>query len=156
MMMRFAAPALLLLVAACGTPADPAATPDGYREAAAAFDTAIAAKDKAALERLIAEDFLWVRGSGATGDKAAFIAALAAPSIRIEPFKPTAPRWIISSNSALLAATNTLRGTADGEAFVDRHRFGDHWLWRGGKWQLVYAQVTPAPEAVTEGAKAAD
>ncbi len=158
-MMRLAAPALLFLIAACGAPAQPAgsaATPEGYREAAAAFDAAIAAKDQAALQRLIADDFLWVRGSGAMGDKAAFIAALAAPSIRIEPFRPAEPRWITSSDSALLAATNTLRGTADGEPFVDRHRFADHWLWRDGTWQLVYAQVTPAPEAAAADAEGAD
>lgn len=154
-MMRLAAPLLLFLVAACDSSVGPAATratPAGYREAAAAFDAAIAAKDEAALRRLIADDFLWVRGSGATGDKAAFIAALAAPSIRIEPFEPAEPRWITSSDSALLAATNTLRGVAEGEPFVDRHRFADHWLWRGDKWQLVYAQVTRAPEADVGGA----
>ena len=158
-MMRLAAAMLLFLVAACGAPADPAATtttPEGYREAAAAFDAAIAAKDQAALQRLIADDFLWVRGSGAMGDKGAFIAALAAPSIRIEPFEPAEPRWITSGDSALLAATNTLRGTADGEPFVDRHRFADHWLRRDGTWQLVYAQVTPAPEAPAADAEGAD
>lgn len=154
-MMRLAAPLLLFLLAACDSSADPAATmttPAGYREAAAAFDAAIVAKDEAALRRLIADDFLWVRGSGATGDKPAFIAALAAPSIRIEPFEPAEPRWITSSDSVLLAATNTLRGIADGEPFVDRHRFADHWRWRDGKWQLVYAQVTPAPAADVGGA----
>jgi ketosteroid isomerase-like protein len=158
-MMRLAVPALVFLVAACGASADPAATvatPEGYREAAAAFDSAIAAKDEAALQRLIADDFLWVRGSGAMGDKAAFIAALAAPSIRIEPFRPAEPRWITSGDSALLAATNRLQGTADGEPFVDRHRFADHWLWRDGAWQLVYAQVTPVPEAAAADVGGAD
>jgi len=118
------AAAMLLLTAACAYASDraePATTPAGYREAALELDAAIAAKDEAALERLIAEDFLWVRGSGAKGDKADFI-------------------------GALLAATNELRGTADGEPFVDRHRFADHWLWRDGGWRLVYAQVTPLPE----------
>lgn len=143
------AAAMLLLTAACASASDraePATTPAGYREAALALDAAIAAKDEAALERLIAEDFLWVRGSGAKGDKADFIGALTAPAIRIEPFRASEPRWIISGNSALLAATNELRGTADGEPFVDRHRFADHWLWRDGGWRLVYAQVTPLPE----------
>jgi ketosteroid isomerase-like protein len=121
-------------------------TPAGYREAAAALDAAIVAKDEAALERLLAEDFLWVRGSGAKGDKQAFISALAAPSIRIEPFAPSEARWITSGDSALLAATNRLVGTADGAAFVDRHRFADHWLWRDGAWRLVYIQVTPVPD----------
>lgn len=150
-MIRLGAPALFLLMTGCSdarVPANPAATPTGYREAAAALDTAIAAKDEAALQRLIADDFLWIRGSGAKGDKDAFIGALTAPSIRIEPFQPSEARWIVADRTALLTATNTLRGTAGGEAFVDRHRYADHWLWRGGAWRLVYAQVTPVPEPV--------
>src|SRR3546814_1200780 len=78
MMMRLAIPALLLLTG-CDSGAGrdeektAATAPDGYREAAAALDTAIAAKDAAALEKLIADDFLWVRGSGEKGDKAGVI-----------------------------------------------------------------------------------
>lgn len=159
MILRLPPPALFLLMAGCSDvapPADPAATPTGYREAAAALDTAIAAKDAAKLQRLIADDFLWVRGSGAKGDKSAFIGALTAPSIRIEPFQPSEARWIVADRTALLTATNTLRGSADGEAFVDRHRYADHWLWRDGAWRLVYAQVTPVPEAVETAAPDAD
>src|SRR3546814_1212276 len=97
MMMRLAIPALLLLTG-CDSGAGrdeektAATAPDGYREAAAALDTAIAAKDAAALEKLIADDFLWVRGSGEKGDKAGFIAALTAPAIKIEPFQPSEAR----------------------------------------------------------------
>ena len=150
MMMRLAIPALLLLTG-CDSGAGrdeektAATAPDGYREAAAALDTAIAAKDAAALEKLIADDFLWVRGSGEKGDKAGFIAALTAPAIKIEPFQPSEARWIVTRDSALLTATNTLRGSADGDAFVDRHRFADHWVWRDGGWRLVLAQITPHP-----------
>ncbi len=156
MMMRLAIPALLLLTgcdSGAGRHEEKAAAtaPDGYREAAAALDTAIAAKDEAALDKLIADDFLWVRGSGEKGDKARFIAALTAPTIRIEPFQPSEARWIVTRDTALLAATNTLRGTADGEAFVDRHRFADHWVWRDGRWHLVYAQITPHPITEPEG-----
>lgn len=154
MMMRYAmAPLLLLSACSPGAGRDSAAVEaatHGYIEAAAAFDAAIAGKDRAALERLIADDFLWVRGSGVTGDKSAFIGALTAPTLRIDPFHPSEARWIVSGDSALLAATNDLRGTADGVAFVDRHRFADHWLRRDGEWRLVYAQVTPLPAATQE------
>lgn len=121
-------------------------TPVGYQEAAAALDQAIAAKDRTTLEALIADDFLWIRGSGAAGTKANFIAALTANSIRIEPFQPEGVRWFISDDSALITATNTLRGTLGAESFVDRHRYADLWLWRDGKWRLVYAQVTSVPD----------
>lgn len=150
--MRSTILASLLMLPAC-TPApqqDPPraqTTPDGYRAAAASLDAAIAGKDRAALESLIAADLLWIRGSGAIGGKADFIAALTSDSLRIEPFTPSNPKWILDGNTALLAATNTLKGTADGEAFVDRHRFADHWIWRDGGWRLVYVQVTPVQDS---------
>lgn len=121
-------------------------TPDGYRIAGKALDSAIAAKDADQLRSLIAEDFLWVRGSGAKGDKAAFIAALTSDELDIEPFEPAETRWFLEGNTALLTGTNTLKGRAGGEAFIDRHRFADHWIWREGRWQLAYIQVTPVPE----------
>jgi ketosteroid isomerase-like protein len=137
-------PAALLSLTACGGGTDAVTvTPVGYREAAAALDGAIASKDRASLERLIAPDFLWIRGSGAKGNKAAFVGALTVGTIRIEPFRPSDARWIVAGDTALLTATNTLRGEAEGQPFVDRHRFADHWLYRDGRWQLVYAQVTP-------------
>jgi ketosteroid isomerase-like protein len=140
--------AAFLLLAACGTAPTGNApqaveTPAGYQEAAAALDAAIAGKDRRALESLIADDFLWIRGSGVKGGKTGLIKALTADTIRIEPFRPSEVRWIVTGNAALLAATNELRGVSDGEPFVDRHRFADHWLWRDRRWRLVYAQVTP-------------
>lgn len=154
--MRAIVLAALLILPACSspaeeTPAQASQTPDGYQQAAAALDAAISGKDQAALEQLIADDFLWVRGSGAMGDKAAFIGALTSDSLDIEPFTAAGARWIVEGNSALLAATNTLKGTADGEEFVDRHRFGDHWLWRDGEWRLVYAQITPVQDGESPG-----
>lgn len=144
--------AALVFLAACEPGSDQgspvaATAPAGYQEAARQLDAAIAAKDRAALERLIADDFLWIRGSGVKGDKVGFIDALTAKTIRIDPFRPSDARWFLTEEGALLTATNSLRGVVDGEAFVDHHRFADYWLWRDGRWRLVYAQVTPvSPE----------
>lgn len=158
-MPRFLGLSCLLLLAACSEAEDvpetaneaqSMVTPDGYREAASALEAAISSGDAQSLRTLLGEDLLWIRGSGAEGDKAAFIAALASDELSIEPFKPAEPKWYIEGNSALLTGINTLTGTADGDPFVDRHRFADHWIWRDGKWELVYIQVTPLPTDDTE------
>src|SRR3546814_17933439 len=128
MMMRLAIPALLLLTG-CDSGAGrdeektAATAPDGYREAAAALDTAIAAKDAAALDKLIADDFLWVRGSGEKGDKAGFIAALTAPALKNEPVQPSEARWTVTRPSALTAVHNTRHGSAHGAHFDAHHPF---------------------------------
>ena len=53
------------------------------RAAAKAFDQAQRHGDRAALERLLAPAFLFVRGSGRVGDRADFIAGFTAPGIRL-------------------------------------------------------------------------
>ncbi len=138
-MLKFIGAALLLLLAVDARAAD-------HQAAANALDAAIVAKDRATLGQLIAEDFLWVRGRGATGDKAAFIAALTAPTLTIEPFRPSDTRWLLSGDSAMLTGANAMRGTEDGKPFTDRHRFADYWVRRDGRWRLVYIQVTSIPD----------
>jgi ketosteroid isomerase-like protein len=155
-MIRSVGLSIVLLLAACNAPADTGRAqegvdtgiaPDGYRNAGDALNSAIAAKDADQLRSLIADDFLWVRGSGAKGDKVAFITALTSEDLTIEPFEPAEARWFVEGNTALLTGTNTLKGRAGGEPFVDKHRFADHWIWREGRWQLAYIQVTPVPDA---------
>lgn len=138
---------VLMFVTAC----DPSAPvtelcdfdPEGYRHAAAALDRARAARDGRALEEVIAEDFLWVRGTGATADKESYIGALTADSLTVEPFQAENPEWISTISAALLTGTRTRRGSSNGGPFLDRHRFAEFWVWRDCRWQLVYSQVTP-------------
>ena len=115
------------------------------QDAAAAFDRAIVARDRQALDRLLADDFLWVRGSGVRAGRQAFLEGLAAPGIVIEPYRPSEARWFVSGDIAVIVAVNDLRGTDNGAPLVDRHSFCDIWQLRGRAWQLVYAQVTRVP-----------
>lgn len=114
--------------------------------AALAMDKAIASADAAMLAKLIAPGFLWVRGAGVRAGKAEFVEGLTAPGVAIEPFAPTEQRWFKSGELAILTARNELRGTENGEPFIDRHSFCDVWQRGSTGWQLVYAQITPAPD----------
>ncbi len=112
---------------------------------AAALDKAISDKDRAALDRLLADDLLWIRGGGIAAGKAEFIAGLTSPSITIEPFVPQETKWFKSAETGMLTGVNVLRGRDGGVSFVDRHRFADYWIFRDGQWRLLYVQVTRLP-----------
>ena len=140
-----------LLIAASAMLATAAAAENApaltLEQSASALDAAIAAGDGAALDRLLADDMLWVRGSGAIAGKREFLAGLADPALDIEPFAPTDVRWFKTATSGMITGSTVLRGTDSGEAFVDPHRFADYWELRDGRWRLVYVQVTRLPEA---------
>ena len=118
------------------------ATPEG---ASQAMDRAIVARDAATLDTLIAPDLLWVRGAGVRTGKAAFVGGFATPGTVIEPFTPSEGRWLKSGDLAVFSAVNELRGTDNGEPFVDRHSFCDVWRRDREGWRLVYVQITRAP-----------
>lgn len=117
----------------------------GPRADVHALDRAISSRDRATLEHLVAEDLVWVSGSGETGGKADFINALTDAALRISPFEPDNSLLYASDTLELWTGTNTLRGDANGVPFIDRHHFADLWACRGGRWVLVHVQVTRAP-----------
>lgn len=110
--------------------------------AAAALDLAIVNGDAAELERLVADDFLWVRGNGEVAGRAEFISALTNPDLELDPIRTTDPRWFRSQEQALFIGSNRLSGALAGEPVIDQHRFADLWLFEAGEWKLVYAQTT--------------
>jgi hypothetical protein len=134
------------LIASASSGARRISTETTPEAASKAMDHAIVARDRAALEHLIAPDFVWVRGSGARTDKAAFIAGLAATGVTIMPYTPQAGRWLKTSDLAVFSAINELRGTENGTPFVDRHSFCDVWRLDTAGWRLVYTQITRAPQ----------
>jgi ketosteroid isomerase-like protein len=135
-----------LLTAACGSEPQAAAGHPGARAASAALADALASRDAASLDTLLADDFLWVRNSGATGDKRAFIAALTDPSLQLDPVALSDVSWIESGDAALVAGEATLTGFLNQQRVSDHHRFADFWVRRDGAWRLAYAQTTSLPE----------
>lgn len=137
--MRTFAAALLLLTAA----ARPGAA--GSADAASrAFDDAQLHGDVAALERLLAPDFLYVRGSGRVADRRAFIAAFTDRARHLDPFVITDRRVIpLGRDAIVVAADGVISGAAAGQPFREHFRYADTFVRRGGRWLVVYVQVTP-------------
>jgi ketosteroid isomerase-like protein len=136
--MGLAAVALASALAYADLPADLAA-------AAQAYDAAQVKSDKAALERLLADDYRLANSSGRIQDKQAFIADQTAPGYRLDPFTVEEPYERVMGEVALLGGAATLTGADGGKPYSVRLRFLDVWQRRDGRWQVIFTQATRAP-----------
>ena len=143
MTMRALALSLLIATPAVAqTPTDNAEV----RAAAQAFDDAQLHGDRAVLERMLAPDYLLVRGSGRVGDKKDFIDGFTDPNAHLEPFEISDRLFIRPSpDTAIIGGEARVHGTEHGKAFKEHFRYSDTFARRNGQWLVVYTQVTPLP-----------
>jgi ketosteroid isomerase-like protein len=124
-------------------PRDPTAD---IQRAAAAFDQAQLRRDRAALERFLADDVVFVRGSGKVEGKAAFLATFTDPALVLDPFTIRNPVFVrLGDQSGLVGGEAILTGTESGKRFSEHIHYADVFTWRDGRWQVVHVQVTPIP-----------
>lgn len=149
--MRFASILIAVLVlAACTRPAPPAAEaphgmPLALESAAAQYEAAQIAGDAAALQRLIANDYVLVGSDGARQTKAELIAFWTADGFDPDPVTVTDPVAHVWTDGAALGGTVTLSWTQDGAPASVTIRYLDIWALRDGEWRVVYGQSTSAP-----------
>lgn len=99
--------------------------------------------DRAELERLVADDFAMVGGSGARGDKAHLIGLFTDPQVTLDPYEPSEAFLIpLGDEAAILGGKVTMKGMDHGQPYSQTFRYADTWLKRDGRWQVVYTQVT--------------
>jgi ketosteroid isomerase-like protein len=128
----------------------PAQAPDTnaeIRAAAQAFDDAQLRGDLAALERMLAPDFLFVRGSGRIGNARDFIAGFTDPASKLEPFVITDRLFLrISPDVAIVGGEARVKGIESGKPFAEHFRYADTFVKRDGRWVVVYTQITGLPQ----------
>lgn len=116
--------------------------PPDLAAAAHAYDAAQVNSDRAALERLVADDYVLVNGAGAVQSKADLIRDYMAPGFKLDPFTIEAPVEKVHGDVALLGGRVNMTGTDGGQRFALTVRFVDTWAKRDGQWRVVYSQVT--------------
>src|SRR5688500_10808179 len=108
---------------AAEAPRDPTAD---IQRAAAAFDQAQLHRDRAALERFLADDLVFVRGSGKVEGKAAFVATFTDPDLVLDPFTIRNPVFVrLGDLSGLVGGEAILTGTESGVRFSEHIRYAD-------------------------------
>lgn len=139
----------LVILVACTwlAPAMAADLPADLAKAVHDYDDAQVQGDRAGLERLIADDYTLVNGSGNVQDKAGLIADYTTPGYSIEPFEILEPVEKVWNDGAALGGLVHLKGTSGGKPFAVSLRFIDVWAKRNGRWQVIYSHVSrlPAP-----------
>ena len=122
--------------------ANAADLPADLAKAVKDYDAAQVHGDKAALQRLVADDYTLVNSSGRIQGKTALIADYTAPGYKIEPFEIQQPVEKVWSDGAVMGGVVDLRGTEGGKPFAVKLRFADIWAKRNGKWQVIYTHVS--------------
>lgn len=118
------------------------AIPSDLSAAVGAWDQAQLRGDARAIDRLLADDYLLVSGSGALETKAQFKAELTDPAYKLDPFTIEQPVSRIWPGGAILGGVVRERGMDHGKSFDARIRFADVWAKRSGRWRLVYTHVS--------------
>jgi hypothetical protein len=139
------------LIVAAMAAAIPGWTPPDYKDlppdlarAALAYDEAQLTNDGAALNRLLAEDYKLVSRAGTVMDKAQFVAHSTDPDFKLLPFTIEQPLHTVWSNGAVLGGRVNYRTFDHGKEGAQLLLFADIWAKRGGRWRVVYTQVSAA------------
>ncbi|NYF30479.1 MULTISPECIES: nuclear transport factor 2 family protein [Sphingopyxis] len=130
------APPAIAAEAPVGTGADLASFAD-------AFDAAQIAQDRAALERMVADDLVFIDGSGKRYGKAFFIDGWTGPDDDYDPVM-LKDRIVLplGEDAGLASAETILSGRSAGKPFRVRIRFTDIFRRHGDSWQVAYIHVT--------------
>jgi len=140
--------ALLPLALLAATPLAAQANADNAAilAAAQAFDDAQLHGDREALERMLAPDFLFVRGSGRVGDRRDFIAGFTERGSKLEPFVMLDRLFLrVAADVAIVGGEARLKGSDRGKPFAEHFRYSHTFVRRDGRWVVAYTQMTGLP-----------
>jgi ketosteroid isomerase-like protein len=110
-----------------------------------AFSDAQVKKDRAAMERITADDYSFIHSNGSVLNKTREIAETMAGDMKWTGFKQDELNVRIYGDAAVVTGRETLEGAAKGYASGAR-RFTEIFVKRAGRWQLVGGQSTLASD----------
>ena len=143
---RFSCPILLLaaLVLAVALHAQSAQDSDSARVLAleTLWNQAEVAKDAAALDHLLADDFLYVDIDGSLQNKVKFLDGIKHPAERIEIIGNDSMKAHVYRDTVIVSGTYHEKGTLNGKAYSHRGRFTDTWIRQGSSWMCVASHST--------------
>ncbi|MEO6276311.1 nuclear transport factor 2 family protein [Roseateles sp.] len=123
--------------------AAPAALVAQLEVQAAAWDRAILAKDRAAIEANMAEDFRQIDAHGNVETKASFVDGLLSPDLALDPYTVEDFEVRVYGDTALLSGRTRMTGHYQGQAFHTHYRYIDIYVRRKGVWKIVSVQISP-------------
>ena len=100
-------------------------------------------KDAATVERLMAEDYLYIGPSGLTLDRQAILAVIRSPSYRLDHGTRTeVVVRALGQDAAVVRHRYQGAGSFEGTSFTDDQRCVMVWEKQAGEWRLVMEQCS--------------
>ena len=100
-------------------------------------------KDAATVERLTAEDYLYIAPSGLVLDRQAILAIVRSPSYRLDQGTRTeVVVRAVGPEAAVVRHRYQGAGSFEGTSFTDDHRCVTVWEKRAGEWRIVMEQCS--------------
>jgi hypothetical protein len=100
-------------------------------------------KDAATVERLAAEDYVYISPNGAVLDRQAILAVIRSPSYRLDHGTRTdVVVRVMGNEAAVVRHRYQGAGSFEGTSFTDDHRCVMVWEKVAGQWRLVMEQCS--------------
>jgi ketosteroid isomerase-like protein len=119
--------------------------PPDLAKAVKDYEAAQLRNDVAALETLVADDFLLVNSDSSLQDKKSFLEDFQRPGFRIDPLVVEQPVEKVLGDAAVVGGVLRLGWTQDGRHQTRVLRMAYVWRKLRGRWQATYAQLTRIP-----------
>ena len=127
-------------------PASPAGSPADDERAVAALDTeyqaAVKANNVATMDRILADDFVFVTGLGKTYTKADLLNEARSKRTVYEHQEDSAQKVRVWGDTAVVTALLWAKGTEDGKAFDYQLWFSDTYVRTPTGWRYVFGQAS--------------
>ena len=95
-------------------------------------------QDATAIERILADEYLYTNEEGKVKNKAEDLASYKNSDVKFELFEISDQKVRVIGNSAAIeTGTVRFKGTGKGKPFDGSERYTTTWVWRGGRWQIA-------------------
>lgn len=95
-------------------------------------------QDATAIERILADEYLYTNEEGKVKNKAEDLASYKNNDAKFELFEISDQKVRVIGNSAAIeTGTVRFKGTGKGKPFDGSERYTTTWVWRGGRWQIA-------------------
>lgn len=108
--------------------------------------TAMAQKDIAALEALIADDLVYTHSSARLDTKGSLIGAMQSGATVYSAVEPSEVKARDYGSTVVLTGRAQISVNSGGKAMSFAVRFTDVWVEKGGSWQMAAWQSTRLPD----------
>lgn len=140
-MLSFMQRILVLLLVATGTFLF-ASSEDDVKAAINKFRAAVVSKDRATLEKLVAEEVTYSHSSAMMENKKQMIDAMLSPDMQYHSLDMEGTTYRIYGNTALVQTKMTVNNTQKGEKKSMPLSVLMVWVKKNGTWQIVARQST--------------